>query len=104
MAETVEILRGLKSRFEEHHSIEYSDEALRAAAELSSKHINDRHLPDKAIDVIDEAGANCRLQPESSAAAHRRRAAHPEHRRENRADSAEERLRLGSRRAAQHRA
>jgi ATP-dependent Clp protease ATP-binding subunit ClpA len=66
VAETVEILRGLKSRFEEHHSIEYSDDALRAAAELSAKHINDRHLPDKAIDVIDEAGANCRLQPESS--------------------------------------
>jgi ATP-dependent Clp protease ATP-binding subunit ClpA len=66
VAETVEILRGLKTRFEEHHSIEYSDEALRAAAELSAKHINDRHLPDKAIDVIDEAGANCRLQPEST--------------------------------------
>jgi ATP-dependent Clp protease ATP-binding subunit ClpA len=66
VAETVEILRGLKTRFEEHHSIKYSDEALRAAAELSAKHINDRHLPDKAIDVIDEAGANCRLQPEST--------------------------------------
>ncbi|HEX7235835.1 MAG TPA: ATP-dependent Clp protease ATP-binding subunit ClpA [Gammaproteobacteria bacterium] len=66
IAETVDILRGLKTRFEEHHSIEYSDDALRAAAELSAKHINDRHLPDKAIDVIDEAGANCRLQPESS--------------------------------------
>jgi ATP-dependent Clp protease ATP-binding subunit ClpA len=66
VAETVEILRGLKTRFEEHHSIKYSDDALRAAAELSAKHINDRHLPDKAIDVIDEAGANCRLQPESS--------------------------------------
>ena len=66
VAETVEILRGLKSRFEEHHSIEYSDDALTAAAELSAKHINDRHLPDKAIDVIDEAGANCRLQPEST--------------------------------------
>ena len=64
--ETVEILRGLKSRFEEHHGITYSDEALRAAVELSSKHINDRHLPDKAIDVIDEAGANCRLQPEAT--------------------------------------
>jgi len=61
--ETVEILRGLKSRFEEHHNVKYDDEALRAAAELSSRHINDRHLPDKAIDVIDEAGANCRLQP-----------------------------------------
>src|SRR5690349_15643385 len=66
VSETVEILRGLKTRFEEHHSIKYSDEALRAAAELSAKHINDRHLPDKAIDVIDEAGANCRLQPEST--------------------------------------
>jgi ATP-dependent Clp protease ATP-binding subunit ClpA len=66
VAETVEILRGLKSRFEEHHNIQYSDEALRAAADLSAKHINDRHLPDKAIDVIDEAGANCRLQPEGS--------------------------------------
>jgi ATP-dependent Clp protease ATP-binding subunit ClpA len=66
VAETVDILRGLKSRFEEHHSIAYSDDALRAAAELSAKHINDRHLPDKAIDVIDEAGANCRLQPEST--------------------------------------
>jgi len=66
VAETIDILRGLKSRFEEHHNVEYSDEALRAAAELSAKHINDRHLPDKAIDVIDEAGANCRLQPEST--------------------------------------
>ena len=55
--ETVEILRGLKSRFEEHHGIAYSDEALRAAVELSSRHINDRHLPDKAIDVIDESGS-----------------------------------------------
>src|SRR5690606_3828114 len=64
--ETVEILRGLKSRFEEHHEVTYTDEALRAAAELSAKHINDRHLPDKAIDVIDEAGAHCRLKPEES--------------------------------------
>ena len=64
--ETVEILRGLKTRFEEHHDVVYDDDALRAAAELSSRHINDRHLPDKAIDVIDEAGANCRLQPLAS--------------------------------------
>jgi ATP-dependent Clp protease ATP-binding subunit ClpA len=63
IAETIEILRGLKSRFEEHHGVAYDDEALKAAVELSAKHINDRHLPDKAIDVIDEAGANCRLQP-----------------------------------------
>jgi ATP-dependent Clp protease ATP-binding subunit ClpA len=64
--ETVEILRGLKSRFEEHHGVTYSDEALVAAAQLASRHINDRHLPDKAIDVIDEAGAHCRLQPEAT--------------------------------------
>ncbi len=63
--ETVQILRGLKSRFEEHHSIKYSVRALRAAAELSDRYINDRHLPDKAIDVIDEAGARQRLQPPS---------------------------------------
>jgi ATP-dependent Clp protease ATP-binding subunit ClpA len=66
VAETVAILRGLKSRFEEHHGVRYEDDALKAAAELSHRHINDRHLPDKAIDVIDEAGANCRLQPEAS--------------------------------------
>jgi ATP-dependent Clp protease ATP-binding subunit ClpA len=59
--ETVQILKGLKSRFEEHHHIKYSTRALRAAAELSSRYINDRHLPDKAIDVIDEAGANVQL-------------------------------------------
>jgi ATP-dependent Clp protease ATP-binding subunit ClpA len=61
--ETVEILRGLKSRFEEHHQVTYTQPALRAAAELSAKYINDRHLPDKAIDVIDEAGANVQLRP-----------------------------------------
>jgi len=59
--ETIEILRGLKSRFEEHHHVKYSDEALVAAVELAARHINDRHLPDKAIDVIDEAGARQRL-------------------------------------------
>ena len=61
--ETVAILKGLKSRFEEHHGILYDNAALESAAELSARHINDRHLPDKAIDVIDEAGANLRLQP-----------------------------------------
>ncbi|MCJ8169085.1 ATP-dependent Clp protease ATP-binding subunit ClpA [Atopomonas sediminilitoris] len=61
--DTVGILRGLKSRFEEHHEVEYSDESLRAAAELAARYINDRHMPDKAIDVIDEAGAFQRLQP-----------------------------------------
>jgi ATP-dependent Clp protease ATP-binding subunit ClpA len=59
--ETVLILRGLKTHYEAHHGITYTDSALRAAAELSAKHINDRHLPDKAIDVIDEAGASIRL-------------------------------------------
>jgi len=61
--ETVAILNGLKSRFEEHHGIRYDTAALEAAVELSARHINDRHLPDKAIDVMDEAGANLRLQP-----------------------------------------
>jgi len=59
--ETYEILRGLKTRFEEHHELKYSDKALKAAAELAGRYINDRHLPDKAIDVIDEAGAYQRL-------------------------------------------
>ncbi|AZY49405.1 ATP-dependent Clp protease ATP-binding subunit ClpA [Bordetella avium] len=63
--QTVQILRGLKSRFEEHHSVRYSAAALSAAAELSARYINDRHLPDKAIDVIDEAGAAQRLLPRS---------------------------------------
>ncbi len=61
--ETVAILHGLKSRFEEHHGVKYEAGALQAAAELASRHINDRRLPDKAIDVIDEAGARLRLQP-----------------------------------------
>jgi ATP-dependent Clp protease ATP-binding subunit ClpA len=63
--ETYQILKGLKTRFEEHHDVKYSSKALRVASELSARYINDRHLPDKAIDVIDEAGANQRLQPPS---------------------------------------
>ncbi|HEX7689313.1 MAG TPA: ATP-dependent Clp protease ATP-binding subunit ClpA [Burkholderiaceae bacterium] len=63
--QTVEILKGLKSRFEEHHSVKFALGALQAAAELSAKYINDRHLPDKAIDVIDEAGAAQRILPKS---------------------------------------
>jgi ATP-dependent Clp protease ATP-binding subunit ClpA len=63
--QTVAILRGLKSRFEEHHGVKYSSGALSAAAELSARFITDRHLPDKAIDVIDEAGAAQRILPKS---------------------------------------
>ena len=62
---TVQILKGLKSRFEAYHSVKYTQTGLRAAAELSARHINDRHLPDKAIDVVDEAGAFQRLQSPS---------------------------------------
>jgi ATP-dependent Clp protease ATP-binding subunit ClpA len=65
VAETIEILKGLKSRFESHHSVKYTASALTTAAELSAKYINDRHLPDKAIDVIDEAGAAQRILPKS---------------------------------------
>jgi ATP-dependent Clp protease ATP-binding subunit ClpA len=63
VSETVEILMGLKSRFEEHHGVKYADDALKAAAELAERHINERQLPDKAIDVVDEAGARLRLKP-----------------------------------------
>jgi ATP-dependent Clp protease ATP-binding subunit ClpA len=63
VAETIEILKGLRSRFEEHHQVAYTEGALKVAAELAARHINERHLPDKAIDVIDEAGARLRLQP-----------------------------------------
>jgi ATP-dependent Clp protease ATP-binding subunit ClpA len=62
IGDTVQILKGLQSRFEEHHGVSYAEDAIQAAAELSARHINDRHLPDKAIDVIDEAGASLRLQ------------------------------------------
>jgi len=63
--ETIQILKGLKSRFEEHHDVRYTSPALRLAAELSARYINDRHLPDKAIDVIDEAGASMKVLPVS---------------------------------------
>jgi len=62
---TYKILKGLKSRFEDHHNLRYSDNALKVASELAGRYINDRHMPDKAIDVIDEAGAYQRLQPAS---------------------------------------
>ena len=65
VADTTKILMGLKSRYEEHHSVKYTHKAIQAAAELSAKYINERQLPDKAIDVIDEAGASRRLLPEN---------------------------------------
>jgi ATP-dependent Clp protease ATP-binding subunit ClpA len=61
--ETVQILMGLRPKYEEHHGVKYADAAINAAAELAARHINDRRLPDKAIDVVDEAGARLRLQP-----------------------------------------
>ncbi|ATJ83438.1 ATP-dependent Clp protease ATP-binding subunit ClpA [Halomonas beimenensis] len=61
--DTIRILKGLRSRFEEHHGLKYTDAALESAARLADRYINDRHLPDKAIDVIDEAGAHQRLLP-----------------------------------------
>ena len=63
ISDTIAILQGLKSYYEEHHGVKYNDEAITAAAELSAKYINDRHLPDKAIDVIDEVGAATKLKP-----------------------------------------
>jgi ATP-dependent Clp protease ATP-binding subunit ClpA len=61
--DTYQILRGLRKQFEKHHDVEYTDDALKSAAELADRYINDRHMPDKAIDVIDEAGASQRLKP-----------------------------------------
>ena len=63
--ETIKILKGLKKHYEKHHGVSYAASALRTAAELSHKYVNDRYLPDKAIDVIDEAGAAARIQPAS---------------------------------------
>ena len=63
--ETIRIIKGLKSRFEEHHQVRYTHQAIRLAAELSHRYINERHLPDKAIDVIDEAGASLKVLPPS---------------------------------------
>ena len=86
--ETIEILKGLRSRFEEHHQVKYTDDALKAAAELAARHINERHLPDKAIDVVDEAGARLRLKP----VAERETVVDVHHRRPHRAYPAEDRL------------
>src|SRR5262249_56180496 len=60
--ETIEVLKGLRARYEEFHGVDYTDKALRTAAELSARYLNDRRLPDKAIDLIDEAGAALKLK------------------------------------------
>ncbi len=66
-SDTIEILRGLRDRYEAHHQVRFTDEALVAAAELSDRYINDRFLPDKAIDLIDQAGARVRLRTKTPA-------------------------------------
>ena len=66
MEQTIDILKGLKSRFETHHNIKYTDESLEAAARLAARYISDRRLPDKAIDIVDEVGAYQYLLPEAS--------------------------------------
>ncbi len=83
--ETIAILKGLKSRFEAHHGVKYLPSALTAAAELSARFINDRHLPDKAIDVIDEAGAAQKILPKAQAEAHHRQARDRGHHRQDHA-------------------
>ena len=87
----------LRSRFEEHHGVKYADDALSAAAELAARHINDRQLPDKAIDVIDEAGARLRLKPIGESRRHRDDPDDRRCRRAHCAHSAEERVDLGDR-------
>ena len=102
--ETHQILQGPEARYEEHHGVTYTDDALRAAAELAAKHINDRFLPDKAIDVIDEAGASAQVKPSAGAkkiGAHQGRRARGRHDRE---DPAAERLRRRPRAAGHARA
>ena len=102
--ETIEILRGLRTKFEDHHGVKYADEALKAAAELSARHINDRHLPDKAIDVIDEAGARQRLKPVGERADDGHGRADRGRGRAHRADPAEDGLEQRPRRAQEPRA
>jgi ATP-dependent Clp protease ATP-binding subunit ClpA len=99
--ETYQILRGLKTRFEEHHDVKYADKALRAAVELSARYINDRHLPDKAIDVIDEAGASQRLLPVAKRKKGDQRRRYRNDHRQDRPHPAQDGVFLGQRRAAQ---
>ena len=96
LEETIAILHGLKSRFEEHHGVHYEPGSLEAAAELSLRHINDRRLPDKAIDVIDEAGANLRLQPAANRSDRVTCRNGREHRCKNGAHPGKERIDIGS--------
>ena len=86
VSETVQILRGLKPMFEDFHQVRYTQGALEAAAELSARYINERFLPDKAIDVMDEAGAAQRILPKSKQKSHRQSANRNRHR-QSRADS-----------------
>ena len=98
LEDAVKILRGLKPNYEKHHKVRYTDEAIRAAVELSAKYINDRKLPDKAIDVIDEVGAS----PHAAARAQAAQDGHAEgrrgDRRQDRAHPAEDRSRPTTRR------
>ena len=88
--ETYQILKGLKKFYEQHHGVRYSNEALKTAAELAGKYINDRFLPDKAIDVIDEVGASVKLMPAKQAAEKSLGADGREHDRPNGEDPAED--------------
>ena len=101
VAEAIEILKGLRSRYEEHHNVKYTDAALSSAAELSARHINGSHLPDKAIDVMDEAGARARLMPEADRPDQIRPPLIEEVVRQDGADPAQERVDDRSRQAAE---
>ena len=99
-AETIEILKGLKASYETHHGVTYTDEALEAAVTLSARHLKDLHLPDKAIDVLDEAGAAQKLGPprriRRAAEATRPRMPVERHRRRHREDRREDGARAGA--------
>ena len=92
VAETVQILRGLKPMFEGFHQVRYTQGALEAAAELSARYINERFLPDKAIDVMDEAGAAQRILPKSKQKKSHRQSANRNRHRQSRADSRKNRV------------
>ena len=85
--ETVKVLQGLRPRYEEFHGVSYTDEALQAAAELSARYLNDRRLPDKAIDLIDEAGAAAKLKDKAGRKQRADRASRPRRRRQGHRDA-----------------